>query len=170
MSVSEPTLFVGFELGKKQWKLALTSGLGFPVWLRTVPGGDLRAVERVLHEARRLLDSSRVDTPWRDQSRGGFGQHRGESAGAALPAEVQARLARAEVRLRKAQIADLDAQQFVRSVSRWLPRSISVISVSLWLSKLISVASVPLWLPTSASPWPTWYHPPGGVHARADEA
>ena len=28
MSVSEPTLFVAFELSKKTWKLALTSGFG----------------------------------------------------------------------------------------------------------------------------------------------
>ena len=25
-SVSEPTLYVAFELGKKEWKLAMTSG------------------------------------------------------------------------------------------------------------------------------------------------
>ena len=28
MSVSEPTLYVAFELGKKDWKLAMTSGFG----------------------------------------------------------------------------------------------------------------------------------------------
>ena len=28
MSVSEPTLYVAFELGKKEWKLAMTSGFG----------------------------------------------------------------------------------------------------------------------------------------------
>ena len=36
MSVSEPTLYVAFELGKKDWKLAMTSGFGVQPWLRTV--------------------------------------------------------------------------------------------------------------------------------------
>ena len=36
MSVSEPTLYVAFELGKKEWKLALTSGFGVEPWVRTV--------------------------------------------------------------------------------------------------------------------------------------
>ena len=51
-SVSEPRLYVAFELGKKEWKLALTSGLGIPPWVQTVPSGDLRAVARVLERAR----------------------------------------------------------------------------------------------------------------------
>src|SRR5687767_10823147 len=53
LSVSEPTLYVAFELGKKDWKLAMTSGFGAEPWLRTVPSGDLGAVTRVLEEARR---------------------------------------------------------------------------------------------------------------------
>jgi transposase len=52
MSVSEPRLYVAFELGKREWKLALTSGVGVEPWVRTVPGGDLRAVARVLGQAR----------------------------------------------------------------------------------------------------------------------
>ena len=32
MSVSEPTLYVAFELGKKEWKLAMTSGFGVDPW------------------------------------------------------------------------------------------------------------------------------------------
>ena len=46
MSVSEPTLFVAFEVGKKDWKLAMTSGFGVDPWVKTVPSRDLRAVER----------------------------------------------------------------------------------------------------------------------------
>ena len=55
MSVNEPALYVAFELGKKEWKLAMTSGFGVDPWVRTVPSGDLRAVERVLREGRRRL-------------------------------------------------------------------------------------------------------------------
>ena len=55
MSVNEPALYVAFELGKKEWKLAMTSGFGVDPWVRTVPSGDLLAVERVLREGRRRL-------------------------------------------------------------------------------------------------------------------
>jgi len=54
-SVSEPTLYVAFELGKKEWKLAMTSGFGVAPWLRTVASGDLRAVARALEQGRRHL-------------------------------------------------------------------------------------------------------------------
>ena len=47
MSVNEPALYVAFELGQKDWKLAMTAGFGVDPWVRTVPSGDLRAVERV---------------------------------------------------------------------------------------------------------------------------
>ena len=51
-SVSEPTLYVAFELSAKQWKLAMTSGFGVEPWLRTVTSGDLRAVERAIRQGR----------------------------------------------------------------------------------------------------------------------
>src|ERR1700694_3892634 len=53
LSVNERTLYVAFELGKKEWKLAMTSGVGVPPWLRTVASGDLRGVERALTDGRR---------------------------------------------------------------------------------------------------------------------
>jgi transposase len=45
-------LYVAFELGKKEWKLGLTSGFGVTPVVRTVASGDLRAVERVLAQGR----------------------------------------------------------------------------------------------------------------------
>ena len=47
-SVSEPTLYVAFELSAKQWKLAMTSGFGVEPWMRTVAAGDLGGVQRAL--------------------------------------------------------------------------------------------------------------------------
>jgi transposase len=55
MSVSEPTLYVAFELGKKDWKLAMTSGFGVTAFLRTVASGDLDGVERTLRQGRQRL-------------------------------------------------------------------------------------------------------------------
>ncbi len=51
-SVREARLYVAFELGKKDWTLAITSGFGVPPWVRTVAAGDLAAVGRVMREAR----------------------------------------------------------------------------------------------------------------------
>ncbi len=52
MSVNEPTLYVAFELGKKDWKLAMTSGFGVAPWLRSVASGDWRGVERAMAQGR----------------------------------------------------------------------------------------------------------------------
>jgi transposase len=54
-SVSEPTLYVAFELSAKQWKLAMTSGFGVEPWVRTVVAGDRRGVERAIQQARARL-------------------------------------------------------------------------------------------------------------------
>lgn len=48
MSVNEPVLYVAFELGKKDWKVAMTSGFGVAPVLRTVASGDWAAVDRAL--------------------------------------------------------------------------------------------------------------------------
>src|SRR6267378_6124451 len=55
ISVSEPTLYVAFELGKKEWKLAMTSGFGVAPWLRSVASGDWGGVERALTQGRARL-------------------------------------------------------------------------------------------------------------------
>src|SRR5713226_8366887 len=80
MSVSEPTLYVAFELGKKEWKLAMTSGFGVAPWLRSVVSGDWRGVDRAIAQGRARFGLAAARHP---QSSGGLGEHRGESAGAA---------------------------------------------------------------------------------------
>jgi len=77
-SVSEPTLYVAFELGKKEWKLAMTSGFGVPPWLRTVASGDLRGVERALTDGRRRLGlaASAAVVSCYEAGRDGFWIHR----------------------------------------------------------------------------------------------
>lgn len=53
VSVVEPVLYVAFELGKKQWTMAVTSGFGRDPWLGTVASGDFEAVARVIAAARK---------------------------------------------------------------------------------------------------------------------
>src|SRR5262245_10227345 len=52
VSVNEPVLYVAFELAKKEWKLAMTSGFGVTPRLRTVAAGDLGAVQRAVESGR----------------------------------------------------------------------------------------------------------------------
>lgn len=52
VSVNESVLYVAFELGKKDWKMAMTSGFGIAPVLRTVAAGDLSAIARVIEAAR----------------------------------------------------------------------------------------------------------------------
>ena len=52
VSVGEPTLFVAFELGKRSWTIAMSSGFGQDPWVRTLPPGDLAALQRRLAEGR----------------------------------------------------------------------------------------------------------------------
>jgi transposase len=78
VSVSESVLYVAFELGKKQWKLAMTSGFGMPPWLRTVASGDLGAVERAVRSGRQrfgLPGTARVISCY-EAGRDGFWIHR----------------------------------------------------------------------------------------------
>lgn len=78
VSVSEPTLYVAFELSKNEWKLAMTSGFGVTPWLRTVASGDWRTLERVVAEGRRRLGlpADGVTVSCYEAGRDGFWIHR----------------------------------------------------------------------------------------------
>ena len=145
-SVGEPTLYVAFELGQRDWKLAMTSGFGVPPWVRTVASGDLAGVEGAIREGRRRLGvpaMARVMSCYeagRDgflihralaaraqQSRGGFGEHRGESPGAPrqdrsarraeVSADAGAGVFRGAARVERSARADV-ADEAARQVSR----------------------------------------------------
>jgi len=77
-SVSEPVVYVAFELGKKDWKVAMTSGFGVTPCLRTVASGDWGAVDRALAYGRKrlgLLAAARVVSCY-EAGRDGFWIHR----------------------------------------------------------------------------------------------
>lgn len=54
-SVEESVLYVAFELSCREWKLAMTSGVGVKPIVRTVAAGDLAAVARVIAAGRQRL-------------------------------------------------------------------------------------------------------------------
>jgi len=78
VSVNESVLYVAFELAKKEWKLAITSGFGVQPWLRTVAAGDVGAVERAVRSGRQrfgLPPTARVVSCY-EAGRDGFWIHR----------------------------------------------------------------------------------------------
>ena len=119
-SVNEPTLYVAFELGKKEWKLAMTSGFGVQPWVRTVASRDWVRVERALTQGRaRLgLPATAVVVSCYEAGRDGFWIHR-----ALLQRDIRNRVvdsASIEVnrRARRAKTDRLDALKLVMMLVR----------------------------------------------------
>ena len=120
MSVSEPTLYVAFELGKKEWKLALTSGFGVEPWVRTVSSGDLRAVARVLREGRgrmRVAAGAPVQSCY-EAGRDGFWIHRALTQLGVSNRVVDSASIEVNRRARRAKTDRLDALKLVRMLVR----------------------------------------------------
>jgi transposase len=120
LSVSEPTLYVAFELGKKDWKLAMTSGVGIEPWLRTVASGDLVAVERVLRAGRLrcgLPADTRVMSCY-EAGRDGFWIHRALAARGIANRVVDSASIEVNRRARRAKTDRLDALKLVRMLVR----------------------------------------------------
>lgn len=120
MSVSEPTLFVAFELGKKEWKLALTSGMAATPWVRTVPSGDLRAVERTLSAGRArfaLAPEARAVSCY-EAGRDGFWIHRALLGLGVSNCVIDSASIAVDRRARRAKTDRLDALKLVRMLVR----------------------------------------------------
>jgi transposase len=111
MSVSEPTLYVAFELGKKDWKLAMTSGFGVQPWLRTVPSGDWAAVTRVLGQGRTRfgLPATACVVSCYEAGRDGFWIHRALLAMGVANRVVDSASIEVNRRARRAKTDRLDA-------------------------------------------------------------
>jgi transposase len=119
-SVSEPTLYVAFELGKKDWKLAMTSGFGVDPWLRTVVSGDLGAVARVLREGRlrfRLPATAGVVSCY-EAGRDGFWIHRALIGMGLANRVVDSSSIEVKRRARRVKTDRLDALKLVRMLVR----------------------------------------------------
>jgi transposase len=120
LSVSEPTLYVAFELGKKNWKLAMTSGFGIAPWVRTVASGDLAAVERALRDGRRRLGlpaMARVMSCY-EAGRDGFWIHRALTAMGVSNRVVDSASIEVNRRARRAKTDRLDVLKLVQMLVR----------------------------------------------------
>jgi len=120
MSVNEPTLYVAFELGKKEWKLAMTSGFGIQPWLRTVASGDWAAVGRVMAQGRArfgLSAAARVMSCY-EAGRDGFWIHRALTALGIGNRVVDSASIEVNRRARRAKTDRLDALKLVTMLVR----------------------------------------------------
>jgi transposase len=119
-SVSEPTLYVAFELSAKQWKLAMTSGFGIAPLLRTVISGDLAAVARALTQARARfgLAPTAVVVSCYEAGRDGFWIHRALTALGLANRVVDSASIEVNRRARRAKTDRLDALKLVSMLVR----------------------------------------------------
>ncbi len=120
MSVSEPTLYAVFELGKKDWKLAMTSGFGVQPWLRTVASKDWAAVQRALAQGRARfgLSATAPVVSCYEAGRDGFWIHRALVALGIANRVVDSASIEVSRRARRAKTDRLDALKLVTMLVR----------------------------------------------------
>jgi transposase len=120
MSVSESTLYVAFELGQKEWKLAMTSGFGSAPWLRSVASGDWRGVERALTQGRVRfgLPAAAPVVSCYEAGRDGFWIHRALVARGIRNRVVDSASIEVNRRARRAKTDRLDALKLVMMLVR----------------------------------------------------
>jgi transposase len=121
ISVSEPTLYVAFELSRKEWKLAMTSGFGVAPWVRTMASGDWRGVERAVAQGRArfgLSAATRVVSCY-EAGRDGFWIHRALGQRGISNHVVDSASIEVNRRARRAKTDRLDALKLVMMLVRF---------------------------------------------------
>jgi transposase len=119
-SVSDPTLYVALELSAKQWKLAMTTGLGIEPWIHTVPAGDLEAVMRTLDRARTrfALPAQAAVVSCYEAGRDGFWIHRALTQRGVANRVVDSASIEVNRRARRAKTDRIDVLKLVRMLVR----------------------------------------------------
>jgi transposase len=119
-SVREPRLFVAFELGKREWKLALTAGVGIEPWVKAVASRDWAAVERALAQARQRfgVSAGAAVVSCYEAGRDGFWIHRALTARGIANRVVDSASIEVNRRARRAKTDRLDALKLVRQLVR----------------------------------------------------
>ena len=119
-SVREPRLYVAFELGKNDWKLAMTSGFGVEPWVRTVASGALEAVQREVRDGRRRfgLPATASVVSCYEAGRDGFWVHRALTGIGVTNRVVDSASIEVNRRARRAKTDRLDALKLVTMLVR----------------------------------------------------
>lgn len=117
----EPFLYMALELGEKTWKLGFTVGLGQRPRLRTIPGSDLRALEREISRAKQRfgLDESVPVLSCYEAGREGFWIHRYLIGQGIENQVVDSSSIEVDRRARRAKSDGLDARKLVEMRIRY---------------------------------------------------
>jgi transposase len=115
------TLYVAFELGEREWKLAFTTGLGQRPRHRTIRARDLRRLDDELVAAKRRFHLA-PEVPVRscyEAGREGFWLHRALTARGIVNVVVDASSIEVNRRARRAKADRLDAEKLVEMLVRY---------------------------------------------------
>jgi transposase len=120
LSVSEPTLYVAFELGKTGWKLAMTSGFGVPPVLWTVRHAEWPAVDHAIASGRQRcgLPPTAPVVSCYEAGRDGFWIHRALVARGVANRVVDSSSIEVKRRARRTKTDRLDALKLVLMLVR----------------------------------------------------
>jgi len=120
VSVSNNVMYVAFELGKRQWKLAMTSGFGVAPVLQTVASGNWAAVDRALvaGRARLGLAAEAVVVSCYEAGRDGFWIHRALQARGLQNRVVDSSSIEVKRRARRTKTDRIDALKLVSMLVR----------------------------------------------------
>lgn len=113
-------LYLSFELGRQEWKLAFTVGRGEKPRLRTLPAGDLRGVEQEIERARQrwgVPSGARVVSCY-EAGRDGFWLHRFLVSRGVSNVVVDSSSIEVNRRSRRAKTDRLDAQKLLSILVR----------------------------------------------------
>lgn len=113
-------LYLSFELGRQEWKLAFTVGRGEKPRLRTLPAGDLRGVEQEIERARQrwgVPSGARVVSCY-EAGRDGFWLHRFLVSRGVSNVVVDSSSIEVNRRSRRAKTDRLDAQKLLSMLVR----------------------------------------------------
>jgi transposase len=113
-------LYLAFELGRKEWKLAFTVGQGEKARLRSLAAGDLRGVEQEIERARHrwgVGPESRVVSCY-EAGRDGFWLHRFLLSRGVSNVVVDSSSIEVNRRSRRAKTDRLDAQKLLKLLVR----------------------------------------------------
>ena len=127
----QPTLFLAFELGVNTWKLAITTGAAQRPRERSVPAGDVQAVQEELGRARRRVgvpEDARVVSGY-EAGRDGFWLQRGFVAQRVENVVVESSSLEVKRRSRWANTERLDVHKLLTMLLRYAAGETKVWSV-----------------------------------------
>jgi transposase len=119
-SVSEPTLYVAFELGATTWQLGMTCGFDVEPWVKGVAANDWGAVRRVLDRAKARfgLPPSPSVVSCSEAGRDGFWIHRALVRAGISNRVVDSASIEVSRRRRRAKTDRIDARKLVHMLVR----------------------------------------------------